>query len=300
MLLCQRSTRAINRGMFSAACALLLFSTAHIVIDIIRIMEGLILYRDTYPGGPIAYFSDMSQWTFVSTNYLYTAQTLVGDGVVIYRCYVVWQSKLVMVLPVLLWCAAGVTGICGPYAASKVTVSQVYGGLSRWITSWWATALATNLLTTLLLVSRIWYVDRKAKKLGVNNRLSQLRPILHIIVDSGVIYTLTLFVSLICFLSRSNGQYVMLDMVTPIISITFYMVIIRVGLAARANRTMTSILLGNTATVNSVSTDRRQRTQVHITTLTESKVDDGQRSPMSPTSRVSNKLASDINLGAAV
>ena len=53
------------------------------MIDIIRIMEGLVLYRDTYPGGPIAYFSDLSQWTFVSTNYLYTAQTLVGDGVVV-------------------------------------------------------------------------------------------------------------------------------------------------------------------------------------------------------------------------
>ena len=53
------------------------------MIDIIRIMEGLILYRDTYPGGPVGYFADMSQWTFVSTNYLYTAQTLIGDGVVV-------------------------------------------------------------------------------------------------------------------------------------------------------------------------------------------------------------------------
>ena len=28
----------------------------------------------------------------------------------LYRCYVVWQSKLVMVLPVLLWCSVGGTG----------------------------------------------------------------------------------------------------------------------------------------------------------------------------------------------
>ena len=90
-------------------------------------MEGLILYRDTYPGGPVAYFSDVSQWTFVSKNYVFTAQTLIGDGVVVssfrrdeseshplnalqlYRCYAVWQSKLIMILPVLLWCAAGGT-----------------------------------------------------------------------------------------------------------------------------------------------------------------------------------------------
>ena len=53
------------------------------MIDIIRIMEGLILYRDTYPGGPVAYFADVSQWTFVSKNYVFTAQTLIGDGVVV-------------------------------------------------------------------------------------------------------------------------------------------------------------------------------------------------------------------------
>ena len=27
----------------------------------------------------------------------------------LYRCYVVWQSKLVMILPALLWCATAGT-----------------------------------------------------------------------------------------------------------------------------------------------------------------------------------------------
>jgi hypothetical protein len=53
------------------------------VIHIFRIMDGLILYRDTYRGGPSAYFSNVSQWTFVSKNYVYTAQTLAGDGVIV-------------------------------------------------------------------------------------------------------------------------------------------------------------------------------------------------------------------------
>lgn len=55
----------------------------HLVIDIIRTMEGLILYRDTYPGGPTAFFSDWSQWTFVSKNYVYTIQSLIGDSVIV-------------------------------------------------------------------------------------------------------------------------------------------------------------------------------------------------------------------------
>ena len=65
-----------------------------------------------------------------------------------------------------------------------------------------------------LLVCRIWHVDRKTMRLRAG-RQSQLRPILQILVDAGTIYTLTLLVALICFLSQTNGQYVVLDMVSP-------------------------------------------------------------------------------------
>lgn len=52
----------------------------HMVIDIIRTEEGLVLDRDI---GPVAFFSDVSQWSFVYKNMLYMLQTLVGDGVVV-------------------------------------------------------------------------------------------------------------------------------------------------------------------------------------------------------------------------
>lgn len=73
-----------------------------------------------------------------------------------------------------------------------------------------------NFLSVLsvLLASRIWYVDRMATRL-CRIRKSPMRPILHIIIDSGVIYSLTLVVGLICFVNRSNGQFVILDMVSP-------------------------------------------------------------------------------------
>jgi len=104
-LLSPRSIYPVNRKMFTIAFLLLLFSTTvrdlfvfmcyhqtdigflgyiqHFIINIIRVMQGLILFRDTYPGGPIGYFSDVSQWTFVSKNYVFAAQTLLGDGVVV-------------------------------------------------------------------------------------------------------------------------------------------------------------------------------------------------------------------------
>lgn len=127
-----------------------------------------------------------------------------------------------------------VTGFMCSVTAQHATQNGVFAGvLQLWIVSFWATALATNLLTTrtsshfhgclflnlfhllpVLLVYRIWYVDHKTARIRYHQQ-SQLRPILHILVDAGAIYSLTLFVSLICFLMQTNGQYVILDMVSP-------------------------------------------------------------------------------------
>ncbi|KAG9308475.1 hypothetical protein JVU11DRAFT_11817 [Chiua virens] len=233
VLVTRRSTTQVNRMMLTAACALLLFSTAHLVIDVIRIAHGLILFRDTHPRGPIGYFSDASQWTFVSKSYVYTAQTLIGDGVILYRCYTVWQSKLVVILPTLLWCGVAATGIANPLKALKAGQGEVFGGcLWEWITSFYTSTFMANSLTTFLLAFRIWSVDRKITKL-CGQQKSQLRSISRIIIDAGMIYSFTLLAALICFVNKSNSQYVILNMVTPIISITFYMVIIRVGLSHR-------------------------------------------------------------------
>jgi len=298
-LLYQRSTHPMNSKMLTVACLLLVMSTAHIIVHIIRVMYGLILYRDTWPGGPVGYFSDVSQWTFNVKNHLYIIQSLIGDAVILYRVYMVWQSKSILIAPSLLWCAAGVTGITASVVAQDSTQSGVFGGpLQQWITAFWATSLSTNLLVTLLLIGRIWYIDRKVTRLGAGDRQSPLRPILQILIDAGAIYTLTLVVALICFLSESNGQYVVLDMVTPIISITFYMVIIRVGRAARATRSG-HISLGNTSLDNSLNAERRRQMQVHITTLTESKIDRGQRSRLSPSSNNSGPNESKFDGGEA-
>jgi hypothetical protein len=61
-------------------------------VDIIRIEYRLVTYRNTYQGGPAAYFADVSQGMYVI---IYVLQTLLGDAAVagstfylpVYICY---------------------------------------------------------------------------------------------------------------------------------------------------------------------------------------------------------------------
>lgn len=146
-----RKWKDVNKLMMIISFLLFAFSTSHICIDMKRVYEGLVRYRDTYPGGPIGFFSDVSQETFVSKNGIYTAHTALGDGVVIYRCYTVWRKVWIVILPIMLWCSVLATGIGTVYTIGQVTPESgniFASSTARWITSFYATTLSCNFLAT--------------------------------------------------------------------------------------------------------------------------------------------------------
>lgn len=139
---------------------------------------------ETTPEGPRGFFEDVSQWTFVYMNYVFAAQTLLGDAVVVgSRCVlgtprpltlsssiaVMWYgnpnsswfflcyfgvASLVRVSHYFGWTEiidnlSQVTGIEVPYTSAHVHQQEVFGGqLAMWITAFWLTALSTNVVTT--------------------------------------------------------------------------------------------------------------------------------------------------------
>lgn len=218
--------RDANRPIALAAILLLILSTAHLIVDIIRLKDGFVKYRDIFPGGPVAFFQDISQPTFVTKNLIYALQTMIGDGVVIYRCYVVWQSVWVIILPSMLWCGSSVAALIAPYYASQATGGNVYTNQTgQWITALFTLTLSTNLISSGLLVYRIWTVERKVSRNRAAN--GTMMPIVHVLIDAAILYSAALVTILICFICANNAQYIMLDMIMPIISIAFYMVLIR-------------------------------------------------------------------------
>ncbi|KAJ7708688.1 hypothetical protein B0H17DRAFT_1030505 [Mycena rosella] len=271
-----RKYAQINIAMVVVACLLFILSTIHIISDIKRIYSGLVLFRDTYPGGPPAWFANVSDPSFVFKNAIYAVQTALGDGVVIYRCYVVWSSIWVIVFPVILWLSVVATGIGGVYILSQPTADSgdiFFQRSGQWITAFYATTLTCNLCATALLAYRLWMIERSVHRSRVGRGLT--KPVLMVIIDAGALYSVTLFTALVCFVSKSNGQYVVLDMVTPIISIAFYMVILRIGIAQNSRSregasTIQRTPLPRSETSNS---DRFQPMHVHIERLTEVEIE---------------------------
>lgn len=106
--------------------------------------------------------------------------------------------------------------------------------------SWWTIYIG-------LLAYRIWNVNRLSRQWRATDHLS---PILQTVIESGAIYSFTIIAALVTFAIESPGVYVVLDMaslfrnispklyssqqfqISPIISIVYNMIIIRVGMAS--------------------------------------------------------------------
>lgn len=236
-LTAKQRIQSVNRPIAAVAILLFVLSTAHMIVNIIRVEDGLVKYRDTYPGGPVAFFADPSQKTLLILRGLYVLQTMLADGVVIYRCYVVWQSIWIIILPCMLWCSVTVTGISVVYYYSQASnasadfFANVVGEITQWVTAFFASTMATNGLSSGLLAYRIWMIERNVST--VRTTKSTMMPIVRMLMDAAVLYTVVLFIGLICFVTSNNGVEPEVDMIMPIISITFYMVLIRMAINRR-------------------------------------------------------------------
>ncbi|KAG2119414.1 hypothetical protein DEU56DRAFT_928932 [Suillus clintonianus] len=267
----KRRVKDVNRLIAAVAIMLLILSTAHMIVDIIRLEDGLVKYRDTFPDGPAAFFADVSQITYVVKNAIYILHTLLGDGVVIYRCYVVWQSVRIIILPSLLWGCSAFTGFSAVYSVSQATSNA--GNIFTKATgqTFFALTLSTNLISSGLLAYRIWKMERNISSVRTSNRT--LTPILRVLVDAAILYSVVLFPTLVCFILSNNGQYVMLDMLMPIISIAFYMVLIRVAINKNAHNLLSTTFHSGT-TSETAREDSQQHPmkplQVHISQFTQS------------------------------
>jgi hypothetical protein len=242
MLCRNRSPSEINKKNVATATVLLILSTMHIIWNVKRVVTAFRHQHGRISGGGATSFLTRVNRDNIILCFTYLLQTMVGDAVLIYRCYTVWQSFSVILVPAVLWCgmAASLAGsLHGVVKASneyKVLFSIRSTGI--WFTSFYSLTLATNLISTGLLAYRIWKVDQEASLWKTGARKSNMFPIMMVIIDAGVLYSAMLAAAIIAFAVKSNAIFIMVDLIVPTISCIFYVILIRIALSQATNRSL--------------------------------------------------------------
>ncbi|KAA1477761.1 hypothetical protein DENSPDRAFT_844960 [Dentipellis sp. KUC8613] len=215
----------MHKRLLSALLLMLALATAHIAIAGIRAFQGFIVYGDKYPGGPSEYFGIIGNRVFIAKMIILVLQTVLGDSVNIWRCYVVFGRKKAMIAIPLLLMIAGFACACMIWKTQEYAPSDssVFGLPSPWIKSFHTIMLVTVLYCNCAIAWKIYSSG------NLKSSLNNLFPALLAIIETGAIYTSSLVAFIATYFAESNGQYITVDLIAPLVPIIFCLLILRVN-----------------------------------------------------------------------
>ncbi|KAJ7245620.1 hypothetical protein B0H12DRAFT_781858 [Mycena haematopus] len=226
-LILKKTINNSNRLLLPTLCLIWVLSISHWILDIIRVMQAFL----DNPAGAIVYYADVANPLEVAKTTVYVAITMTGDFFLIFRCFMVWNRKwVVVIIPILLWLGTGVTGYAVPHGFVVARRGGVFlKGLNLWITSFFAMSLTLNIICTTAIAYRIIRTRMDMPQYYAQN--GHVYSALIIFLESAGIYSSSLLILLVIYTAKSNAQYIMLDVTTSLIGLTFSMILLRLAMA---------------------------------------------------------------------
>ncbi|KAG9225554.1 hypothetical protein CCMSSC00406_0003057 [Pleurotus cornucopiae] len=211
---------------------MLILISSHWILQIVRLFDAFI-YSLPLTSSDV-YYSNVRDPKFVTKSALYFLQTTLGDLTMVYRLYVVWnRSWPVTILPLLAVLAYFVGGVVeinyfsqlAPQGGNFFTSTDP---ITVWVMIMFISSLFVTAYVTGLITWRIYSLRQVLQKfqLPVVNDVG-VCSVIHALTESAVLYSAIHIAYNIAFILKSPFQLVALGASTPIIGISFVLVIVR-------------------------------------------------------------------------
>ncbi|KAH9850459.1 hypothetical protein C2E23DRAFT_311580 [Lenzites betulinus] len=226
------SERIWASPLFVGTILLLMTVTSHWLITVRRLFDAF-LYHD---GGanPMTYYLTVEAPPQVAATAFVVASVIVGDIILTYRIWVVWDRRWSMIVfPAL--CTLGYTAmgisVIQLFATYKPNESPFVKAAQRRIITTAAFTLTTNIYGTASISYRIWTSNR-ALKLHDSSPTPRmgLAEALVIFIESAALYTAWTLFFLVSYSANSLLEAFAFHCIPAATGISFMLIIVRVGL----------------------------------------------------------------------
>ncbi|KAK6969035.1 hypothetical protein R3P38DRAFT_804304 [Favolaschia claudopus] len=235
-----RTRKEIKWFFVVVASLLFTVSTLDIVVGLLRTMQLFVVVNSDQNG--LADSSNVSSWITIARFVTQMIQLLLGDLVLVYRCLIVYGHCWKLAVPSVLLYVTDVA-VAVAFISDKNTLralgfrgSTSYSNppplWALWVT-FFGIAAIQNILTTWLLIQRIWNIDRQGRKLAGNLQPApqrSLRNVIRILAECGVCYTTMIVATFVVSLFNSkNAIYPVSDVTLQAAGIAFNFIIMQTG-----------------------------------------------------------------------
>jgi len=212
------------------------FSTVSLILITIFMVGQSILGEEmwivnaNYPGGSAAYLAAYaSVWYQTMGTTASIILQLMSDGLLIYRCLIVWRDRRIIILPCFLWLATLAFGILELYVSGTPNANFFVGLAAHIAVTYAATSIGLNVLVTCLICGRILFYARFAQKQLGQAIAETYFSIAAIIIESALPYTLCGVAFLVSFGLNSEISILFLSFYIMFTCISPQMLILRVA-----------------------------------------------------------------------
>ncbi|KAJ6577505.1 hypothetical protein B0H19DRAFT_1252845 [Mycena capillaripes] len=224
-----KSRHEIKFPILAATVLMFLVSSFSAVLSMQGVIDGFIDYDG--PGGALEFYETVNGgWKHWMVAVEDSVQVIVGDALLIYRCYVLYNRNwCAIAVPAMAWLALVVMSITSTYHEANLSAGKSLNDSSvlPFLSTTLLLTFMTSIITTYLILRRLFRIDQQPHLRGVI-RPHLLTRIATIFLETGLIYTLSVVASLGVYLTGSRLEYVAALAMIHIGPITCNLLLIRV------------------------------------------------------------------------
>ncbi|KAF5363380.1 hypothetical protein D9756_000016 [Leucocoprinus leucothites] len=214
-----------KRYIIPIGTLMMLLATSHLIIDFLRVLVAFVPQDPKHPADK--FFKILSHPYAVLNWTLYGLQTILGDSVLVWRCYVFCDKRWWTLIPGITLIGFNIANLIILSRDLTLAVGAEFIHLIRpWIASWVSASATLQILYSLAIVFQISRNFRGAGR--------RVNAVLRAIIESCALYTLFALALLITFEEASDADWVLIDMISPIVGISFCLIIIQLHMHFRA------------------------------------------------------------------
>ncbi|KAF8518616.1 hypothetical protein JB92DRAFT_2828717 [Gautieria morchelliformis] len=216
---------------FSSVVLMFMMNTIHIGAVFRRILNAFVgTPNDPLPDAA-AYLADLAGFLYRFMNIISVIQFIFLDVLVVYRCYMIWEKKIaVVIVPSVGVLAFLVTGIGAIHAFATDTTDTVFTGETR---SWVSAMLCITLFTKLVCFATVLTAtilprpvsSWQSVYLRINRHPNAYKAVL-VGIECGGLAVLGAIILIPMYLSGRNAQEIMLAAMSPLTGVSFLLIVI--------------------------------------------------------------------------
>jgi len=197
-------------ALFVPAIIMFLLSTTTVIIFL---LQGAAAYNSHVGPSQVARVRRLE----VAGAIVYVTNNLMADALLIYRCYVIWNTIYITVAPLILLIATMILGY---------TIQ---------LPLFFILSLTINLFVPTLVAGRLWWVVRRIRGPAGEETRRKGRNAMIIILESGLIYSIFVSIHMGFFHFQNPMDEIIYAALGQVVGIVPTLIIVRVGLGVSEN-----------------------------------------------------------------